>query len=204
MSLSRWGVQGDPRLASWRHLIEVLEKQLRGQRRYLGDTFMFISSLVQGDEARGAHENWRWAVEPEEWDPLHAGRPHFRELESMTLFDTEKLGGLGIEPAPMLLDARIHTSGRADGHVGRRARRSARAHLRRSAATAPVVVGESAGWSGKERWQVWRNDFTRRGRTRARGGAGVESARAARPRRWLRWPQLDKCLLTALLTPFTR
>ena len=124
LSLSRWGVQGDPRLASWRHLNEVLEKQLRGQRKYLGDIFMFISSVVQDDEARGAHENWQWAVEPEEWDPLHAGRPHFRELESISLFDTEKLGGLGIEPAPMLLDARIRVAGQmatwGDEHEGPR------------------------------------------------------------------------------------
>ena len=123
LSLSRWGVQGDPRLASWRHLSEVLEKQLRGQHKYLGDIFMFISSLVQVDETRcDAHENWRWAVEPEVWDPLHAGRPHFRELESISLFDTEKRGGLGIDPAPMLLDARIRAAGQmatwGDEHEG--------------------------------------------------------------------------------------
>ena len=122
LSLSRWGIQGDPRLASWRHLNDALEKQLRGPRKYLGDTFMFISSLIQVDEARGPHENWRWAVEPEDWDPLHAGRPHFRKLESIALFDTEKLGGLGIEPAPMLLDARIRAAGQmatwGDEHEG--------------------------------------------------------------------------------------
>ena len=122
LSLSRWGVQGDPRLASWHHLNDVLEKRLRGQRKYLGDIYMFISSLIQGDEARGTHENWRWAVEPEDWDPLHAGRPHFRKLESIALFDAEKLGGLGIEPAPMLLDARIRAAGQmatwGDEHEG--------------------------------------------------------------------------------------
>jgi hypothetical protein len=79
LSLSRWGIQGDPRLASWRHLSGVLEKQLRDGRGYLGDTFMFISDLVRDEhEACGAHENWQWAVEPDSWDPLHAERPHFR------------------------------------------------------------------------------------------------------------------------------
>ena len=61
-------------------------------------------------------------MEPEVWDPLHAGQPHFRKLESIALFDTEKLGGLGIEPAPMLLDARIRAAGQmatwGDEHDG--------------------------------------------------------------------------------------
>ena len=48
LSLSRWGAQGDPRLFSWRHLTSALERQLRGRQRYLGETFMFISSLLQG------------------------------------------------------------------------------------------------------------------------------------------------------------
>ena len=112
LSLSRWGIQGDPRLASWRHLSEALEKRLRDGRGYLGDTFMFISDLVRDAEAGGGvHENWQWAVEPEVWDPLHAERPHFRKLESIALFDTEKGGGLGIDPAPKLLDARIRAAG---------------------------------------------------------------------------------------------
>ena len=51
LSLSRWGIQGDPRLASWRHLSGVLEKQLRDGRGYLGDTFMFISDLVRDEHA---------------------------------------------------------------------------------------------------------------------------------------------------------
>ena len=112
LSLSRWGAQGDPRLFSWRHLEEALERRLRGKHKYLGDIFMFISSLVQGEEdVRGVWENWRWAAEPDECDPLHAGRPHFRALESVALFDTEKTGGLGIEPAPLLLEARIRAAG---------------------------------------------------------------------------------------------
>ena len=110
-SLSRWGAQGDPRLFSWRHLEDTLERRLRGKLRYLGDAFMLISSLIRDEGARGALENWRWEVEPEESDPLHADRPHFRTLESVALFDTEKKGGLGIEPAPLLLDARIRAAG---------------------------------------------------------------------------------------------
>ena len=50
-------------------------------------------------------------MEPDAWDPLHAERPHFRKLESIALFDTEKLGGLGIDPAPRLLEARIRSAG---------------------------------------------------------------------------------------------
>ena len=74
LSLSRWGAQGDPRLFSWRHLDDALERRLRGKHRYLGDIFMFISSLIQDEDARGARENWRWEVEPEGKDPLHAGQ----------------------------------------------------------------------------------------------------------------------------------
>ena len=111
LSLSRWGVQGDPRLFSWQHLDVALERRLRGKTRYLGDIYMLISSLIRDDETRGLRENWRWAVEPEGCDPLHADKPHFRTLESIALFDTEKMGGLGIEPAPMLLDARIRAAG---------------------------------------------------------------------------------------------
>jgi ribonuclease HI len=112
LSLSRWGIQGDPRLASWRHLSGALERQLRDGRGYLGDTFMFISDLIRDEhEACGTHENWLWAVDPDTWDPLHAERPHFRKLESIALFDTEKSGGLGIDPAPRLLDARIRAAG---------------------------------------------------------------------------------------------
>ena len=72
---------------------------------------MLISSLIQDEDARGGRENWRWEVDPEGSDPLHADRPHFRTLESVALFDTEKMGGLGIEPAPLLLDARIRAAG---------------------------------------------------------------------------------------------
>jgi ribonuclease HI len=112
LSLSRWGAQGDPRLFSWRHLDEALERRLRDKHKHLGDVFMFISSLVRGEEdVRGVWENWRWAVEPDACDPLHADRPHFCTLESVALFDTEKMGGLGIEPAPLLLDARIRAAG---------------------------------------------------------------------------------------------
>ena len=65
-----------------------------------------------------AHENWRWAVEPADWDPLHAGRSHFRKLESVAIFDTEKHGGLGIEPATRLDPVRSRHSGRgAWGHA---------------------------------------------------------------------------------------
>ena len=109
LSLSRWGVQGDPRLFSWRHLTSALERHLRGRRRYLGETFMFISSLLQGDKPPG--ENWRWVRSPASCDPLHEGRPHFRTLESIPLFEPEQRGGLGIEPAPRLLDARIRAAG---------------------------------------------------------------------------------------------
>jgi hypothetical protein len=70
---------------------------------------MFISSLLQGDKPPG--ENWRWVKSPETWDPLHACRPHFRTLESIALFEPEQRGGLGIEPAPKLLDARIRVAG---------------------------------------------------------------------------------------------
>jgi hypothetical protein len=109
LSLSRWGAQGDPRLFSWRHLTSTLEKQLRGRQRYLGEAFMLISSLLQGDKPLG--ENWRWVTSPATCDPLHELRPHFRELESMTLFESEQCGGLGIAPAPKLLDARIRVAG---------------------------------------------------------------------------------------------
>ena len=109
LSLSRWGVQGDPRLFSWRHLTSALERHLRGRQRYLGEAFMFISSLLQGDKPSSV--NWRWVYQPETWDPLHEGRPHFRTLESMALFEPEQHGGLGIEPAPRLLDARIRVVG---------------------------------------------------------------------------------------------
>jgi hypothetical protein len=109
LSLSRWGTQGDPRLFSWRHLTSALERHLRGRRRYLGETFMFISSLLQGDKPPG--ENWRWVRSPASCDPLHEGRPHFRTLESIPLFEPEQRGGLGIEPAPRLLDARIRVAG---------------------------------------------------------------------------------------------
>ena len=111
LSLSRWGAQGDPRLFSWRHLDDVLERRLRGKQRYLGDIFMLISSLIQDEDARGSRENWRWVADPDTYDPLHADRPHFRTLESVALFDAEKEGGLGIEPAPLLLDARIRAAG---------------------------------------------------------------------------------------------
>jgi hypothetical protein len=70
---------------------------------------MFISSLLQGDKPPG--ENWRWVNSPETWDPLHECRPHFRTLESIALFEPEQRGGLGIEPAPKLLDARIRVAG---------------------------------------------------------------------------------------------
>ena len=70
---------------------------------------MFISSLLQGDKPPG--ENWRWVKSPEVWDPLHERRPHFRTLESIALFEPEQRGGLGIEPAPKLLDARIRAAG---------------------------------------------------------------------------------------------
>ena len=70
---------------------------------------MFISSLLQGDKPSAA--NWRWVNQPETWDPLHEGRPHFRTLESIALFESEQHGGLGIEPAPRLLDARIRVVG---------------------------------------------------------------------------------------------
>jgi ribonuclease HI len=109
LSLSRWGAQGDPRLFSWRHLTSTLEKQLRGRQRYLGEAFMLISSLLQGDKPPG--ENWRWVTSPELCDPLHELRPHFRELESIALFESEQCGGLGIAPAPKLLDARIRVAG---------------------------------------------------------------------------------------------
>jgi ribonuclease HI len=109
LSLSRWGVQGDPRLFSWRHLTSALERQLRGRHRYLGEAFMFISSLLQGDKPVG--ENWRWVTNPNSCDPLHELRPHFRTLESIALFESESCGGLGIEPAPKLLDARIRVAG---------------------------------------------------------------------------------------------
>ena len=72
---------------------------------------MLISSLIQDDDARGERENWRWEVDPAQNDPLHADRPHFRMLESVALFDTDTKGGLGIEPAPLLLDARIRAAG---------------------------------------------------------------------------------------------
>ena len=109
LSLSRWGAQGDPRVFSWRHLTSALEKHLRGRQRYLGEAFMLIASLLQGDKPLG--ENWRWVNCPETWDPLHADRPHFRTLESTALFESEQCGGLGIEPAPKLLDARIRVVG---------------------------------------------------------------------------------------------
>ena len=109
LSLSRWGAQGDPRLFSWGHLTSTLERHLRGRQRYLGEAFMLISSLLQGDKPPG--ENWRWVHRPERWDPLHECRPHFRTLESMALFEPEQRGGLGIEPAPKLLDARIRVAG---------------------------------------------------------------------------------------------
>ena len=109
LGLSRWGVQGDPRTFSWRHLNEKLERHLKGQRRYLGEIFMFISSLVQDDDS--PKENWRWTVQPKAWDPLNESRPHFRRLESIALFETEKMGGLGIEPAVLLMDARIRAAG---------------------------------------------------------------------------------------------
>jgi ribonuclease HI len=109
LSLSRWGAQGDPRLFSWGHLTSTLERHLRGRQRYLGEAFMFISSLLQGDKPPG--ENWRWVKSPEVWDPLHERRPHFRTLESIALFEPEQRGGLGIEPAPKLLDARIRAAG---------------------------------------------------------------------------------------------
>ena len=122
LGLSRWGVQGDPRTHSWRHLSESLEKHLKGRHKYLGEAFMFISSLVRDDDS--PEENWRWAVEPKTWDPLHETRPHFRRLESIALFDTEKMGGLGIEPAVWLLDARIRVAGQmatwGDGEDGPR------------------------------------------------------------------------------------
>jgi len=70
---------------------------------------MFISSLLQGDKPSG--ENWRWVQRPETWDPLHEHRPHFRMMESIALFESEQHGGLGIEPAPKLLDARIRVAG---------------------------------------------------------------------------------------------
>ena len=70
---------------------------------------MLISSLLQGDKPLG--ENWRWVTSPATCDPLHELRPHFRELESMTLFESEQCGGLGIAPAPKLLDARIRVAG---------------------------------------------------------------------------------------------
>ena len=109
LSLTRWGAQGDPRLFSWRHLTSALERHLRGRQRYLGEAFMLISGLLQGDKPSG--ENWRWVSDPDAWDPLHASRPHFRTLESIALFEPEQRGGLGIEPAPRLLDARIRTAG---------------------------------------------------------------------------------------------
>jgi hypothetical protein len=109
LSLSRWGAQGDPRLFSWSHLTSTLERHLRGRQRYLGEAFMFISSLLQGDKPPG--ENWRWVNNPETWDPLHECRPHFRTLGSIALFEPEQRGGLGIEPAPKLLDARIRAAG---------------------------------------------------------------------------------------------
>jgi hypothetical protein len=70
---------------------------------------MLISSLLQGDKPLG--ENWRWVTSPELCDPLHELRPHFRELESIALFESEQCGGLGIAPAPKLLDARIRVAG---------------------------------------------------------------------------------------------
>ena len=70
---------------------------------------MLISSLIQGDKPAG--ENWRWVHAPDTWDPLHERRPHFRTLESIALFEPEQRGGLGIEPAPKLLDARIRVAG---------------------------------------------------------------------------------------------
>jgi ribonuclease HI len=109
LGLSRWGVQGDPRTYSWWHLNEALERHLKGRHKYLGESFMFISSLIRDDDA--PQENWRWTAEPETWDPLSEARPHFRRLESIALFDTEKMGGLGIEPAAWLLDARIRVAG---------------------------------------------------------------------------------------------
>lgn len=109
LSLSRWGAQGDPRLFSWRHLTSALERHLRGRQKYIGEAFMLISSLIQGDKPAG--ENWRWVDAPDTWDPLHEGRPHFRTLESIALFEPEQCGGLGIEPAPKLLDARIRAAG---------------------------------------------------------------------------------------------
>lgn len=102
-------MQGDPRTYSWWHLNEALERHLKGRHKYLGESFMFISSLIRDDDA--PQENWRWTAEPETWDPLSEARPHFRRLESIALFDTEKMGGLGIEPAAWLLDARIRVAG---------------------------------------------------------------------------------------------
>ena len=109
LSLSRWGVQGDPRLFQWRHLMSTLERHLRGRQRYLGEAFMLIAGLLQGDKP--PRENWRWVTGPDTWDPLHADRPHFRTLESTALFESEACGGLGIEPAPKLLDARLRVVG---------------------------------------------------------------------------------------------
>ena len=109
IQLFGFGAQGDPRLFSWGHLTSTLERHLRGRQRYLGEAFMFISSLLQGDKQPG--ENWRWVNSPETWDPLHECWPHFRTLESIALFEPEQRGGLGIEPAPKLLEARIRVAG---------------------------------------------------------------------------------------------
>ena len=92
------------------HMLEKMETTLKKSKtRYLGDAFMLISGIIKPREAGSA--NWEYTAKLKRGDPLHPDGAHFRQLHSMPLFDPEVDGGLGLQIAPQLLEARIRTAG---------------------------------------------------------------------------------------------
>ena len=130
-ALVAWGCRADPQEWDWRHLSEALELSLRRSKsKHLGEAWMLAMTMIEQEHVRWWEEvqpdasKWasdfgstkralwgRWAAEAPAGDALHAGARHFDRPQSVLITEPTTRGGLGLEPEPMLLRARVAAVG---------------------------------------------------------------------------------------------